>query len=122
MLRFVFLAALLCSFSFVSVTAEAGSRSRWSSADQGAQPRLSKAKYYRGGGVRVKGHVRRRGGYSYRYRDTINTYDLVPKRFSYLDRFRDPFSDRQTIMGPFDSGFFFSSPARPHGGDAPYMN
>lgn len=121
-MRFGFLAALLCSFAFYSATAEAGSRSRWSSAEHGVHPRHAKTGHYRGGGVKVKGFVQRRGGYSYGYKDTINTYGHGPGRFDYLDPFRDPFSDRQTVAGPFDSGFFFDSPARPHGGDAPYMH
>lgn len=120
MMRFGFLAALLCSFAVYSATAEAGSRSRWSSAD-GVHARHAKSNYYRSG-VRVKGYTQRRGGYSYGYKDVINTYGDGPRRFDYLDQFRDPFSDRQTIAGPFDSGFFFDSPGRPHGGDAPYMN
>ncbi len=66
-------------------------------------------------GPKVKGYSQRRGGYSYSYDDTINTYSNV-------DEFRDPDVDRQSIMGPFDSGFFFDSATGLAGGSAPYMN
>ncbi len=61
----------------------------------------------------LRGVVRpykRIGGYSYKYVDSINTR-----------KFTDPTVTSQTIGGPFDSGFFFSTPAAPHGGDSPYM-
>jgi hypothetical protein len=65
------------------------------------------------GGKPLKGVVRpaRRGGYSYKYTQGINTR-----------RFVDRTKQEQTPMGPFDSGFFFSSPVGPRGGDSPYMN
>lgn len=115
MMRLGFTAALIASFAVFSVAAEAGSRSRWSSAE-GAHPQSD---YYRGGGARVKGYVQRRGGYSYTFKDSINTYGGW---YADADRFMDPGADRQTSVGPFDHGFFFDSPARPHGGEAPYMN
>jgi hypothetical protein len=34
----------------------------------------------------------------------------------------DPYLNRQTPGGPFDSGFFFDSGVRPNGGNSPYMN
>jgi hypothetical protein len=61
----------------------------------------------------LRGVVRpapRRGGYSYKYIQGTNTRKFV-----------DPTVTNQTVAGPFDSGFFFSSPNAPHGGDAPYM-
>jgi len=48
------------------------------------------------------------GGYSYKYIQVVNTR-----------RFTEPAS--QSVSGPFDSGFFFSTPSAPHGGDSPYM-
>ncbi len=54
---------------------------------------------------------RRIGGYSYKYVDGIDTR-----------RFVDRSMTQQTVAGPFDSGFFFTQPWGPHGGDAPYMH
>lgn len=34
----------------------------------------------------------------------------------------DPYLNRQSPGGPFDSGFFFDSGIGPNGGDSPYMN
>jgi len=60
----------------------------------------------------LRGVVRpaKRGGYSYKYNQGIDTR-----------RFVDPSIQSQSISGPFDSGFFFSSPNQPRGGDSPYM-
>jgi hypothetical protein len=61
----------------------------------------------------LRGVVRpapRRGGYSYKYLQGTNTR-----------KFTDPSSTSQTVAGPFDSGFWFSTPNAPHGGDSPYM-
>lgn len=54
---------------------------------------------------------RRIGGYSYKYVDAIDTR-----------RFVDRSMTAQSNAGPFDSGFFFTQPTAPHGGDAPYMH
>lgn len=61
----------------------------------------------------LRGVVRpapRRGGYSYKYLQGTNTRKFI-----------DPTITSQTISGPFDSGFFFSSPNPRNAGDAPYM-
>lgn len=62
----------------------------------------------------LRGVVRpapRRGGYSYKYLQGSNTRKFV-----------DPTIQSQTNAGPFDNGFFFSSPvAGRNGGDSPYM-
>mgnify|MGYP001812023056 CR=1 FL=1 len=97
--------ALLVGMSAVAVQANAGERGY--RGDSG----YKKSR----GGPKVKGYTKRRGGYSYDYLDTINTYGNV-------DEFRDPDVDRQSIMGPFDSGFFFDSATGLAGGSAPYMN
>jgi hypothetical protein len=34
----------------------------------------------------------------------------------------DPYINKQSPGGPFDSGFFFDSGIGPNGGDSPYMN
>lgn len=54
---------------------------------------------------------RRIGGYSYKYVDGIDTR-----------RFVDRSMTAQSSSGPFDSGFFFTQPWAPHGGDTPYMH
>lgn len=62
----------------------------------------------------LRGVVRpapRRGGYSYKYLQGTDTR-----------KFTDPTSTNQSVAGPFDSGFFFSSPViGRNGGDSPYM-
>lgn len=61
----------------------------------------------------LRGVVRpapRRGGYSYKYLQGVDTR-----------KFTDPTKTEQTVGGPFDNGFFFSSPTAPRGGDSPYM-
>ncbi len=99
-------------------TASAGERwSRGSSAEEGAHPKSS---YYRGG-PRVRGYVSRRGGYSYNYEDTINTYGDSRGQYGSARSLRDPALDRQTQGGPFDHGFFFDSGVAPRGGDSPYL-
>jgi len=116
-MRFSLLFVFLGCFAIFSASAEAGSRSRWSSAE-GAYP---KAKYYRGA-ARVKGYVRR-GGYSYTYRDVLNSYGTASTIYGGANRLREPANVRQqSSFGPFDSGFFFVSPTSPYGGDAPYMH
>jgi len=57
-----------------------------------------------------KKHYRKKGGYSYRYVDAIDTR-----------RFVDPTLSHQSQGGPFDSGFFFETPRGPFGGTAPYF-
>lgn len=66
--------------------------------------------------------VRRGGGYSYSYYDSINTYGDGTGRYGSAWRFRVPGYGRQTTSGPFDSGFFFDSGLLPRGGDSPYIN
>ena len=73
-------------------------------------------------GPQVKGYVARRGGYSYSYTDSINTYGNSRTNNGAADVYRDPNLDKQTNAGPFDHGFFFDSGLGSHGGDSPYMN
>ena len=70
----------------------------------------------------VKGYAARRGGYSYSYPDTINTYGDSRSLYGATQLFRDPMLDRQTTAGPFDHGFFFESGNSARGGNSPYMN
>lgn len=72
--------------------------------------------------AKVKPSTERRGGYSYQYSDSINTYGDGRSRYGSASSLRDPMLDRQTNAGPFDHGFFFDSGIAPRGGDSPYMN
>ena len=74
------------------------------------------------GGPKVKGYVAHRGGYSYSYAESINTYGDLRSKYGGASVYRDPSLDRQTNSGPFDHGFFFDSGIGLHGGDSPYMN
>lgn len=59
------------------------------------------SKYYRGQGPQVRGFVKRRGGYSYSYSDSVTDY-----------RDTSILRDTQTARrqgGPFDNGFFLNS-------------
>lgn len=101
--RFLFLAlfavaACAAAFAIAPLPAEAAAKQ---SAKSGYHP-LKGTIYYK---------HRRVGGYSYKYVDAIDTR-----------RFVDPSLSMQSNGGPFDSGFFFSTPYPPHGGDAPYMH
>lgn len=82
-----------------------------------------KSPYYRKKrGAQVRGFVARRGGYSYTYADSINTYGDSRSLYGSTWLFRNPYIDRQTTAGPFDHGFFFDSGVMPRGGDSPYMH
>ena len=117
--------ALLLSAIFVAALAagpglqgaSAGER-KSSYSESGEHP---KARYYRGG-PRVRGYAARRGGYSYTYADTIDTYGNPRTQYGGSNLYRDPMLDQQTNAGPFDHGFFFDSAITPRGGNSPYMN
>lgn len=113
-----FLTALL--MIAVAPLAEAGDRHSKSGASSsgGAHPT---SRHYRSG-ARVKGYRKRRGGYSYSYQDSINTYGDSRSNFGSASSLRDPMLDRQSPAGPFDHGFFFDSGTMRNGGDSPYMN
>lgn len=115
MKRFLVGVAVLSSVVALSVEANAGSRGyRGEGAHQASQ-------YYRGG-PKVKGYVKRRGGYSYTYEDAINTYGDTNSVYGGTEGFSDPYVDRQTKAGPFDHGYFFNNPTGPQGGTSPYMH
>ena len=62
--------------------------------------------------LRVTVHPGKRiGGYSYSKTESISAEKTR--------RFTEP--TRQSVGGPFDNGFFFETPVRPHGGSSPYM-
>ena len=75
-------------------------------------------------GPQVKGYVERRGGYSYSYADSINTYGDSRSIYGGASVYRDSSLDRQTNSGPFDHGFFFDSGVGGggYGGESPYMH
>ena len=86
-------------------------------SDSAEHPRSS---YYRS--PQVRGYTARRGGYSYTYADTIDTYGNPRTQYGGSNLYRDPMLDRQTNSGPFDHGFFFDSGNAPRGGESPYLN
>ncbi len=57
-------------------------------------------------GPQVKGYTERKGGYSYNYAESINTYGDSRSKYGGSSVYRDPMLDRQTNAGPFDHGFF----------------
>ncbi|MEM8973548.1 MAG: hypothetical protein AAGD43_15935 [Pseudomonadota bacterium] len=80
------------------------------------------SKKYRRGRARVKGYVRRRGGYSYSAQDSINTYGDSRTLNGGANSYRFELYTRQAPSGPFDHGFFFDSGIGLHGGNSPYLN
>ena len=81
-----------------------------------------KSSYYRRG-TRVRGYVARRGGYSYVYPDSINTYGDARGRYGAAWSLREQSLERQTPAGPFDHGYFFDSGiGSQFGGQSPYMH
>lgn len=115
MKRFVVGLTVVASLAVVSLEANAGGRYR----SEGAHP---SSDYYRGG-PQVRGYVERRGGYSYSYSDSINTYGNSRSLYGGVNSYRDFGADRQTGAGPFDHGFFFDSGVGgTHGGSSPYMH
>jgi hypothetical protein len=100
-MTFKFVSAVLISGLMLAITAPAEA----APAKRGYQS-----------GPQVKGYaIRRRGGYSYGYSDSISTNG---DRAAYRGHILNP----QTPAGPFDSGFFFDSAMGYRGGQAPYMN
>ena len=55
-------------------------------------------------------------------RPETSTPEEIAKYFQLYGGFIDPYINRQTPAGPFDSGFFFDSGRGPNGGQSPYMN
>ncbi len=108
--------AVVSALAVGVVEASAGSRHY---RGQGAH---QSSDYYRGG-PQVRGYVERRGGYSYSYQDSINTYGNSRSLFGGNNAWRDFGVDRQTSSGPFDHGFFFDSGVGgSYGGHSPYLH
>lgn len=107
----------------LATDASAGERKRTRAVEGPVLAEHPKSTYYRKRkGPQVRGYVVRRGGYSYTYADSINTYGDSRSLYGSTWSFRDPSLDRQTTAGPFDHGFFFDSGVGPRGGDSPYMH
>jgi len=51
-----------------------------------------------------------------------STPEEIARYFALYGGFIDPYINKQSPGGPFDSGFFFDSGIGPNGGDSPYMN
>lgn len=115
--------ALLASFLALGTlagTAEAGDRrASRDNLEPGITAGHPKSNYYRRG-PQVRGYVVRKGGYSYSYEDTINTYGDARTLFGGANVYRDRMLDRQSQAGPFDNDFFFDSGIGPRGGNSPY--
>ena len=84
--------------------------------------RSERSASYRKKKPQVRGYVARRGGYSYSYADSLDTYGSARTVTGGSRYYRDANLDRQTTSGPFDHGFFFDSGISPRGGDSPYMH
>ena len=82
----------------------------------------TKSSYARKKKPQVRGYVARRGGYSYSYADSIDTYGSARTTTGGSRFYRDAQLDNQTRGGPFDHGFFFDSAVAPRGGNSPYMH
>jgi hypothetical protein len=46
----------------------------------------------------------------------------IARYFQLYGGYIDPYINKQSPGGPFDSGFFFDSGIGPNGGDSPYLN
>ena len=88
-------------------------------ADSGSSEKTAS---YRKRKPQVRGYVARRGGYSYGYADSLDTYGSARTTTGGSRYYRDAQLDRQTTSGPFDHGFFFDSGVAPRGGDSPNMH
>ncbi|MGI9426296.1 MAG: hypothetical protein ACR2PA_24170 [Hyphomicrobiaceae bacterium] len=115
----VFAAAFALSGTVASDSSFAGGWKKRGSSATGGGHRSSR--HYRRG-PKVRGFVKRRGGYSYSIDDTINTYRDSRTLNGGANSYRFELYTRQTPSGPFDHGFFFDSGMGLHGGDSPYLN
>lgn len=115
--------ALVLSPTVVPQTAEAGWRNAKGkySKKHNSKRRYSKRRRSKRRRAQVRGFRARRGGYSYKANDVVNTYGNNRSLFGSVNAYRDPFTDRQTTAGPFDHGWFFDSAVAPRGGDSPYL-
>ena len=106
--------------AFAEGAAQAGGRVHGSGYRDYRHVEHGKPRYRKKYRTRVRGFVFRGGYYSYINQDVINTFEGSQARYGSANAFRDPYIERQTVAGPFDSGFFFDSGLGPRGGDSPY--
>jgi hypothetical protein len=64
---------------------------------------------------------RYKGGRAYAV-ERGSTPEEIARYFALYGGYIDPYINKQSPGGPFDSGFFFDSGIGPNGGDSPYMN
>ena len=119
MLRAIFAASLAAAVVIV-VPGEATANGR--KDDPGLSSHPKSAYYRKRAKPQVRSYVMRRGGYSYRIEDSLDTYGSSRTLYGGTRFYRDSQLDRQTTSGPFDHGFFFDSGVAPRGGDSPYMH
>jgi len=115
----LFLGAVLALGMAAPSPAEAGKKGVRGAETGGYFGHRSSRRYRR---PQVRGYVARRGGYSYKPQDTINTYGDSRTQFGGINVYRQFSLDRQTPSGPFDNGFFFDSGMGRNGGNSPYLN
>ncbi len=123
MKRFMLCGAMALAVAAIggwSTPADAGWRKSGCASAKSGSGHARSCNYRRG--PQVRGYVARRGGYSYTYADSINTYGDSRSKYGAASSLRDPALDRQTSAGPFDHGFFFDSGIAPNGGDSPYLH
>jgi len=115
-------AAAACALALLATSGAAQADDRQSTRTYAKEGHMqpAKSRYKRKGAPRVRGFVARGGYYSYVDSDVMNAYGGFRGLFGSTNSYRDPFTDRQTMAGPFDHGFFFDSGMGPRGGDAPY--
>jgi hypothetical protein len=71
--------------------------------------------------VKKKKTARRSQGRQYAVEQGASPAEIA-RYFALYGGYIDPYINRQSPGGPFDSGFFFDSGIRGNGGDSPYMN
>ena len=64
---------------------------------------------------------RSKGGRAYAV-ERGSSPEEIARYFALYGGYIDPYINKQSPGGPFDSGFFFDSGIGPNGGDSPYMN
>jgi hypothetical protein len=71
--------------------------------------------------VPKKKTARRKSGRTYAV-EKGSSPEEIARYFALYGGYIDPYINKQSPGGPFDSGFFFDSGIGPNGGDSPYMN
>ena len=90
------------------------------SAREQVAPGLHAEEYQSNPKPKVRRHVRRQAR-----QETVEAGSSpagIAHYFQQYGGYIDPYVNKQSPGGPFDSGFFFDSGIGPNGGDSPYMN